>query len=582
MEVTPNGASGKPDERDEDDRQLYFCRQCPARFLFSRELAIHRRFHRVKLQFHCGHCNYTARQPQHLAAHNKVHCSEYQDRTALLLMSHLESQEHPKPALVVRDDAWVVLDPDDNSMPVLKQQAAPSGGGSVASNSSGTAIKQHCCHLCPARFFKAVALQYHITLHGGSGPYKCSKCDYVVKMYGNLVRHEVVHDETENELVTDDDPPMPPVPVVQMNSPPPQPQPMMRQMPQLQVQQHPALATPPIALPSDPVFGTLMHGSPDFIYPTYWKNGKLKEKRYKCHKCPSAFEKREQYKVHLGLHGSKQKYNCERCDYSVKYYANFIQHSKKHDNNDRARQEQQQQLMDEEDRMQMEHQMGVGRPPSMADDEYDDEDAVMTVLAEPEVVLLTKPAPIKMLPGHTSVQRQQQMMVMERRKLQEEPKVEQQITTPTFWCSSCPYNNQRRELVEAHLKRHQRHAHPDTKSVHACCYCDYVVPQRQQLQEHMLLHFRIKPLPNSRRAVTFTKYDQVEIWSTNLDQDEETESRLIITGKPPQDTLVKVQSDEEEEEDDDDVQFIDLRTGETVVDEHEKLQLRDQALVAAN
>lgn len=573
MDVTPNGLPGKPEDRDEDDRQLYFCRQCPARFLFSRELAIHRRFHRVKLQFHCGHCNYTARQPQHLAAHNKVHCSEYQDRTALLLMSHQESQEHPKPSLVVRDDAWVVLDPEDNSMPVLKQQAPPVAG-SVASNSSSSANKQHCCHLCPARFFKAVALQYHITLHGGSGPYKCSKCDYAVKMYGNLVRHEVVHDELEND---NDDTPMPPVPVVQMVTPPP-PQPKMRQMPQLQVQQHPALIAPPISLPADPVFGTLMHGSPDFIYPTYWKNGKLKEKRYKCHKCPSAFEKREQYKVHLGLHGSKQKYNCERCDYSVKYYANFIQHSKKHDNNDRARQEQQQQLLDEEDRQQMQ-QMADGR--SM--DEYDDEDAAMTVMAEPEVVLVTKTSPVKMLPGHTSVQRQQQMMVMERRKLQEEPKVEQQITTPTFWCSSCPYNNQRRDLVEAHLKRHQRHAHPDTKSMHACCYCDFVVPQRQQLQEHMLLHFRIKPLPNSRRAVTFTKYDQVEIWSTTLDQDEETESRLIIKGQAPKDNAVVVESDDEDgEQEEDDVQFIDLRTGEPVVDEQDKLRQRDQALVAAN
>jgi hypothetical protein len=211
-------------------------------------------------------------------------------------------------------------------------------------------------------------------------------------------------------------------------------------------------------------------------------------------------------------------------------------------------------------------------------DEYDD-DEVMTVLAEPEVLLVTKVSPMKLPAGHTSVQRQQQMMVTERRKLQEEPKLEQQITTPTFWCSSCPYNNQRRELVEAHLKRHQRHAHPDAKSMHACCYCDFVVPQRQQLQEHMLLHFRIKPLPNSRRAVTFTKYDQVEIWSTTLDQDEETESRLIIEGRERPQPVVQESDDDEE---DDDVQFIDLRTGEPVVDEQQQLRPRDQALVAAN
>jgi len=568
-----NGVQVKLEEKEEDDRQLYFCRQCPARFLFSRELAIHRRFHRVKLQFHCGHCNYTARQPQHLAAHNKVHCSEYQDRTALLLMSHQESQEHAKPALVVRDDAWVVLDPEDNNMPILKQQVPTSG--------AATPNKQHCCHLCPARFFKAVALQYHITLHGGSGPYKCSKCDYAVKMYGNLVRHEVVHDEKENEAVQDE--PLP-APIVQMNSSPPQS--LLRPMPQLQVQQPPQ----PVALPADPVFGTLMHGNPDYIYPTYWKNGKLKEKRYKCHKCPSAFEKREQYKVHLGLHGSKQKYNCDRCDYSVKYYANFIQHSKKHEMNDQARQNQQHQLDEQDKILQQQHNLNLAsnKPIEVmdVDDEIDDDDKeAMKVMHEPEVLLVTKPTAVKIMPGLSSIQRQQQLMVMERRKQQEEPKVEQQITTPTFWCSSCPYNNQRREMVEAHLKRHQQHTQGDTKNMHLCCYCDFVVAQPQQLKEHMLLHFRIRPLPNSRRAVTFTKYDQVEIWATNIDQEEETDSRLIFndTGAEEKKNVEESDDEEDEEEDDDDeVQFIDLRTGEPVDDEQERIRRRDQVLVAAS
>lgn len=73
-----------------------------------------------------------------------------------------------------------------------------------------------------------------------------------------------------------------------------------------------------------------MYGNPNFVYPSYLRNGRLKEKRYKCHKCPSAFEKREQYRVHLTLHGANQKFCCDMCDYSVKYYANYIQHIKKH------------------------------------------------------------------------------------------------------------------------------------------------------------------------------------------------------------------------------------------------------------
>lgn len=34
----------------------------------------------------------------------------------------------------------------------------------------------------------------------------------------------------------------------------------------------------------------------------------------------------------MGLHGSDQRYKCTVCDYSVTYYANFIQHLKKHEN----------------------------------------------------------------------------------------------------------------------------------------------------------------------------------------------------------------------------------------------------------
>ncbi|XP_059486109.1 uncharacterized protein LOC132202856 isoform X2 [Neocloeon triangulifer] len=554
-----NGVQVNLDEKEEDDRLLYFCSQCPARFLFSRELAIHKRFHRVKLAFHCSHCNYTARQPQHLAAHNKVHCSEYQDRTALLLMSHQESLEYPKPSLVVKDDTWVVNDLEDTNLPILKQQQSPSTTGQPQT-------KQHCCHLCPARFFKAVALQYHVTLHGGSGPYKCSKCDYAVKMYGNLVRHEVVHDEKENEDIRDEPPNI--TPAVQITSPPPS----MRPMPQLQ----PQVPHPPISLPPDPVFGTLMHGSPEFIYPTYWKNGKLKEKRYKCHKCPSAFEKREQYKVHLGLHGSRQKYKCDRCDYSVKYYANFIQHSKKHEMNDQARQQRQEQY--EQEKEQQQQQMMAMKPEMMDigdEEEDDDDDDALKVLHEPEVLLqVTKPA-VKMLPGVSSVQKQQQMMVLERRKQQQTDSAcaaEQLVTsTPTFWCSSCPYNNQRRDLVEMHLKRHQQNA--DTKGMHSCCYCDLKVPQPQQLKEHMLLHFRIRPLPNSRRAVTFTSYDDVEIWATKLDQDEDDESQLVLQ-KFSQGHQEVEESNEEEE--DDEVQFIDLRTGEVVKNEPRTSSVKDE------
>ena len=42
-----------------------------------------------------------------------------------------------------------------------------------------------------------------------------------------------------------------------------------------------------------------------------------KFKKYGCEKCPYASGKRAQFERHLELHGSRQRYTCQFCDYSV-------------------------------------------------------------------------------------------------------------------------------------------------------------------------------------------------------------------------------------------------------------------------
>lgn len=131
-----------------------------------------------------------------------------------------------------------------------------------------------CCPLCPAKFAKdSKALQYHVTLHGSNGPYRCRFCNYAVKAQDNLMKHEKLHlNQTQEEEEEEDE-------------------------------AAEAAAT----------------------------EGSKSGKRYRCTKCPSSFEKKEQFKIHSNLHGSKQRYRCDRCDYAVKYYANYVQHMKEHD-----------------------------------------------------------------------------------------------------------------------------------------------------------------------------------------------------------------------------------------------------------
>lgn len=205
-------------------------------------------------------------------AHWKVHSSEYQERTRILTEQHGISAQHPQPLIKA------VMNQTSGTEEEEEVQAMDLTSGRISkqlSRDDGLAL---CCPLCPAKFGResTALLQYHSTLHGSDGPFKCRYCDYAVKAQDNLTKHERLH---------------------------------------LQQQQQAAAAAVETAGAT---------------------GNKPNSKRYQCSKCPSAFEKKEQFKIHSNLHGSKQRYRCDRCDYAVKYYANFLQHVKKHDEFDSA------------------------------------------------------------------------------------------------------------------------------------------------------------------------------------------------------------------------------------------------------
>lgn len=471
-----------------DTRVLHFCSICPARFLYPKELEIHLRFHNMQLQFQCDSCSYTARQQPHLLAHYKVHTDEYQDRTSALCEVYQISEEHPKPKIAVIVDgseevgpAWVVVErqrlPAKDPQNEYDLDEAPS---ELSQHGNRIVTKQFTCDKCPATFFKSVALQYHTTLHGGPGPHKCRVCDYSVKTYGNLIKHETVHEELEPRVKLKNK-----VKRSQENIPTSGTE-LFKQKTEANQKVAATQPAPPPPLHIDPEFGILMHGSPEFIYPTYLKNGRLKEKRYKCHKCPSAFEKREQYKVHLSLHGSKQRYNCERCDYSVKYYANYIQHLRKHQSNDATKAERK--LSSDK-----------STDDSVADDglEIPVESQSVDEL-QPQPPISSRSAKKMQL----SMADQQTMMLMQQRV------ISNSVSTPevTNRCPNCPYSNQRKEGVGSHVK-----CHSNVKGgAFSCKYCDYTVPQQHFLREHNKLHFT--PL-KSYRPEAYMKCDRLELWS---------------------------------------------------------------------
>lgn len=237
------------EKETKSENLLYFCQNCPARFLKENEYVIHTKFHGIRLYYKCDYCTYTARQKPHILAHNKVHCDEYQERTKFLQTLYDVSPQHLPPQVVEQsgNKVWVIENIKDipDEIELTLNVNKPS---KLLIPLSGTELYQQ----------KSEAEQKHAS---------------------------------ENLFAEDSN---------------------------------------TCKLPTESEIKSSMQGNPKFTYPTYLKNGVLKEKRYKCNKCPSAFEKREQYRVHLSLHGSKQRYECSHCDYSVKYYANYVQHIKKH------------------------------------------------------------------------------------------------------------------------------------------------------------------------------------------------------------------------------------------------------------
>lgn len=537
------------DNSNSDGKVLHFCSTCPARFLYQKELEIHTRFHSLQLQFQCESCSYTARQQPHLLAHYKVHTDEYQDRTSSLCEVYPISGQHPKPKIAIIVDgseevgpAWVVVAPQRGREET--EYDLDEGSTDLVQHGSRIVQKQFACDKCPATFFKSVALQYHMTLHGGNGPHKCRSCDYAVKTYGNLIKHEAVHGKLEPraKVKVKTKRPVDYVPTSGTE--------LFRhktEAAQKVANTPPAPPPPPPPLHIDPEFGVLMHGSPEFIYPTYLKNGKLKEKRYKCHKCPSAFEKREQYKVHLSLHGSKQRYRCERCDYSVKYYANYIQHLRKHQHNDATKAERK-----------MSSDKSVDE--SGNDDISEHNDTPSEEVTTPVVSRSAKKMQLSMAD-------QQTIMLMQQRV------VSNSVSTPEVLnrCPYCPYSNQRKDGVGSHVK-----CHSNAKGgAFMCKHCDYTVPQQHFLREHNKLHF--SPL-KGMRPEAFMKCDRLELWSEPVEQTGDNSKKVLIfkdkgnTVKTdrflPEISVAVVNGDADINE----KTFINLKTGEVEVSDADSVE----------
>lgn len=360
------------------------------------------------------------------------------------------------------------------------------------------------CTMCPGKFFKSTALQYHKTLHNGPGHYRCRRCDYAVSTYGNLVRHETVHRDlpAREKVKTKTSKKLRalsklkakgkkiPLPVI------------LSAMPATSGSQ-PENATDDKDgqedVQIDPEFGSAMLGNPNFFYATTVKNGVIRTKRYKCPKCPSAFDKRDQFAVHLTLHGARDKYQCDKCDYSVRYTANYVQHQRKHaqdaeirKNNEQAA-ERAKMIKEQEEASNAQR---VRRRPTAED-------------RKPQrQTKLILPPPLKLQPQDTTFTNEisdQQTAYELNAAYGATGNLVGETTTSLFRCAQCPFECD----IRSQLDRHTTHHHVAMNSSGAaskrswkrsCRFCTYRTHGEVDLAEHTRVHFLRstgEPVPNN-------------------------------------------------------------------------------------
>ncbi|CAG0883960.1 unnamed protein product [Darwinula stevensoni] len=423
---------------------MFFCQSCPARFKSQRDILIHEKLHIGTREFNCHFCSYSVNQRSTLASHAKVHSEEYKQKTLLLLTVCPVSPAYP-----VKKEIY----PDSPSGEIFQTEVNHDQDPVLIQRE-----RAYHCSKCPARFFKWKTLRSHNALHGCDKPFKCDLCDYAVTTVGNLARHFVLHHGIERRK--------------------------------------------PIQI--DPEKGDDGLEAVPFYYPLASVKGKMLVTRYRCPKCPTAVQKRDQYQIHMSLHGAKNKYTCSRCDYSVKHYANHLAHVKRHEHHD---------MMVRIKGKEASHGGALVKVESPNPPSPPRMDEVIEPIEEDK-----KDYPLT-LPEKQHIMLQR---IMKDSYIANDEK-------KYHMCAHCPYSSTKRDHLKSHELRHKT-AIEDVNSI-KCPHCNYNAPIHHYVKEHTKIHFR-----NGRKVCrpdSFLTLDKFEIWSIEQDDgrgDPEFLAKLLSGG----------------------------------------------------
>ncbi|CAL1532373.1 unnamed protein product [Lymnaea stagnalis] len=410
----------------------HYCQKCPYTTNSKNDFIYHKQFHRPKrtAEFKCEFCDYWVVHKRLLKQHMRLHTAAYP------YSSGMSSDGSPTKSLY--SDPGLVYDPVEltelaaikqkmisakitsslpkspSASPVKYDAQSSQDDKSGHADKNGLYRKVHRCRFCPYTNTRARNMQLHEMMHGPRDSIhalaKCPYCDYYVGSKGLLSHHIKVHQKNYG-------------------------------------------STPE----NDPEFGEndeFMEESEHDVLPQPKVDTLLQISRFKrfgCERCPYASAKRQHFERHLELHGSRQRYTCQYCDYSVPSSNLLLQHTKLHMMPN-------QNLLASQSITNLQHLSEVPADVALASAlPPADTDTTVT---------------ISVIHDHLGL--------YENSIYDAEPK-------KLYRCDRCPYANVRRDYLLSHLKFHM------VPSVLVCPYCDYSAPKQPLLTQHIRVHFC--PLP---------------------------------------------------------------------------------------
>lgn len=113
VSITPAGGSTTITETITiDEKIVYYCAYCPARYLDESEIVIHQNRHTQEEKYKCDLCSFSTCDESGVTTHRNVHSANYRRGTKELRKLNLESDKHPRRRLLQIGNAvekiWVV------------------------------------------------------------------------------------------------------------------------------------------------------------------------------------------------------------------------------------------------------------------------------------------------------------------------------------------------------------------------------------------------------------------------------------------------------------------------------------------